>query len=473
MKPKATNYSYLSIIPDELKIYKYQDYFYNFLNKFKSSFTSKQNSTPLETITIMNSDEKITKLINSNTSRIQTPENNVIHHLKLLKDNELFKLPYSILQHEAIIDIIQNNSLPFDASDNVANRLLHYAVEYGHIDLVKWLLYNGADPNYVDESGNQPLHSAVIRRHLQILQLLIDFGANLDAKNRLGAQAIHLACEANFLEGLELLLDIAVDVNTPDEQGATPVHYCCFNDSAACLQMLIQVGGNIYQPDALGKYPIHEAISQSSLQCIKILLDYNQYDIQVDNESETTLSTHFKQNINSFVSTNMDNYKTISIFNRKYSISSNDLTKESRNITNSYEFDMKRQKFNQTIRKQFKKEQLINLLDGEGLAPIHTAANSGSIELLNICLQYNPDVLATDHNGQTVLHYAALRGDLECVKAIIGSISLEEQSKLIQCPNKNEETCLHLAAKQNFVDMVDYLISLVMNLLTYLTYNFL
>ncbi|RTG83880.1 transient receptor potential cation channel subfamily A member 1 [Schistosoma bovis] len=456
IESKTTNYSYLNIIPEELKIYKFQDHFYNFFNKLRSSLNSKRNSTKLTTISATDPNGRITDLVNSNIPEIQLTSDDRLQSLKYLKDNELSK-------YEDIIYTIQNDSIPLNSFDNVTNRMLHYSMEYGYTDLVKWLLNNGADPNYTNELGNQPIHSAVSRKHVQILQLLIDFGAKVDAKNRLGAQAIHLACEADFVEGLELLLEIAVDANTPDEQGATPVHYCCFNDSAACLQMLIQAGGNIYQTDALGKYPIHEAISQSSLQCLKILLDYNQYDMQARNEPTTTITEPSCQIINSMI-TNTENHKSISVFSRKYSTSSNKFNSGSKNLTNSFELEMRQEKLNQRMRKPFKKQQLIHLRDGEGLAPIHAAASSGSIELLNICLQYNPDVLAKDQNGQTVLHYAALRGDLECVKAIIKNISLEEQTKLIHCSNENQETCLHLAAKHNFVDMVDYLISLGSNI---------
>uniref|UniRef100_A0A095AML9 Transient receptor potential cation channel subfamily A member 1 n=1 Tax=Schistosoma haematobium TaxID=6185 RepID=A0A095AML9_SCHHA len=456
IESKTTNYSYLNIIPEELKIYKFQDHFYNFLNKLRSSLNSKRNSTKLTTISETDPNGRITDLVNSNIPEIQMTSYDGLQNLKYLKDNELSK-------YEDIIYAIQNDSIPLNSSDNMTNRILHYSVEYGYTDLVKWLLNNGADPNYINELGNQPIHSAVSRKHVQILQLLIDFGAKVDAKNRLGAQAIHLACEADFIEGLELLLEIAVDANTPDEQGATPVHYCCFNDSAACLQMLIQAGGNIYQTDALGKYPIHEAISQSSLQCLKILLDYNQYDMQAHNEPMTTITEPSWQIVNSMI-TNTENHKSISVFSRKYSTGSNKFNSGSKDLTNSFEFEMRQEKLNQRMRKPFKKQQLIHLRDVEGLAPIHAVASSGSIELLNICLQYNPDVLAKDQNGQTVLHYAALRGDLECVKAIIKNISLEKQTKLIQCSNENQETCLHLAAKHNFVDMVDYLISLGSNI---------
>ncbi|KAH8878003.1 Alpha-latrocrustotoxin-Lt1a [Schistosoma japonicum] len=450
---QLTNYSSLSIIPKELIIYKFRDYFYDTLKSCKLFFTSKFNSTKPTKITVIDPNGMIIDLINVDKDEIPLNKDDERQYLNVLEENKLFKLPNSLFQYDDIVNTFQNDSLSLNTTENNINRMLHYAVKSGHTDLVKWLLINGADPNYIDELENQLLHYTIISKHLQIFQLLIDFGAKVDVKNRLGAQAIHLACEADFLEGLEVLLEITVDPNTPDEQGATPVHYCCFNDSAACLQFLMKAGGSIYQPDALGKYPIHEAISQSSLQCVKILLECNQYDIQQHNESMTTIKVPSWHEYNSSVSNKLNSYKFASIFSRKYSILSNNSTEKPKKFSDSFEFSIHHDECNQRINKLSKIQQLINLLDGEGFAPIHTAANSGSFELINICLQHKPDILVKDNNGQTVLHYAALRGDLECIKLIIENIKPEEQFTLIHCSNDKEETCLHIAAKHNFVNM--------------------
>lgn len=38
---------------------------------------------------------------------------------------------------------------------------LHFAVYRGHVEVIKKLLMNGADPNTQDENGNSPLNFAV------------------------------------------------------------------------------------------------------------------------------------------------------------------------------------------------------------------------------------------------------------------------------------------------------------------------
>lgn len=107
--------------------------------------------------------------------------------------------------------------------------------------------------------------------------------------------------------------------------------------------------------------------------------------MQAHNEPTTTITEPSWQIINSMI-TNTENHKSISVFSRKYSTSSDKFNSGSKDLTNSFEFGMRQEKLNQRMKKPFKKQQLIHLRDGEGLAPIHAAASSGSIELLNVSI---------------------------------------------------------------------------------------
>nr|CAH8847116.1 unnamed protein product [Trichobilharzia regenti] len=454
---KINNYchNYPKVIPEELKVHTFKDQLYNFLCRIKSSVSLKQTPVELRKITVRNSKDELNDVLHMNSSHAQLRTYEELKILKLLEDVKSFRLPNSVTQYEDVVSTLQNSSASSITFEKIINALLHYAIQYNHIDFVEWLLICGADPNNINELGDQPIHSAVLGKHLQILRLLIDFGAKVDMKNQQGAQPIHLAGEGNFLEGLELLLELTQDVNILDDVGATPIHYCCFKDSAECLLLLIEHGGNIYQPNVFGTYPIHEAISQLSLRCVKILLEYNKHDLQMSTETKQTDNTDLS------VTGISVNNKSTSIFNRKFSLISNNFS-INRHVSPSTpsRFSMEQRCSNHGSDQPIKPLQLIHLPDCQGFAPIHMAANSGSIELMKICLQEKANILTKVYNGQTVLHYCALRGDLECIKFIIESIQPEEIKILIECANENGETCLHLAAMQNYVNMVEYLISL-------------
>jgi len=71
------------------------------------------------------------------------------------------------------------------------------AVTSGHTDIVKWLLENGANPNYRYGPGYSPLLAAAANGHLEILKLLLAHGADLRATSNDGKSALALATERN------------------------------------------------------------------------------------------------------------------------------------------------------------------------------------------------------------------------------------------------------------------------------------
>jgi ankyrin repeat protein len=59
------------------------------------------------------------------------------------------------------------------------------AVEFGHHELARWLLGQGADANARadDRSGQTALHSAAWNGDLEMIRLLVDAGADLRARD--------------------------------------------------------------------------------------------------------------------------------------------------------------------------------------------------------------------------------------------------------------------------------------------------
>ena len=51
---------------------------------------------------------------------------------------------------------------------------LHCASSNGHLDAVKLLIENGADPEDINENGWTPLHGAAQNGHLRVVKYFID-----------------------------------------------------------------------------------------------------------------------------------------------------------------------------------------------------------------------------------------------------------------------------------------------------------
>ena len=79
------------------------------------------------------------------------------------------------------------------------------AVTSGHEEVVKWLLKNGAEPNYRYSNNYSPLLNAAANRHLGILKLLQAYGADLQAKTSDGKNALAYAEERKHAAVAEYL----------------------------------------------------------------------------------------------------------------------------------------------------------------------------------------------------------------------------------------------------------------------------
>jgi ankyrin repeat protein len=77
---------------------------------------------------------------------------------------------------------------------------LHYASTNGHLEIVRFLLDNGAYVDPESPNGTTALMMAARGGHIQIVKLLIDRGANISNSNQLNLTAIDFALANNQTE---------------------------------------------------------------------------------------------------------------------------------------------------------------------------------------------------------------------------------------------------------------------------------
>ena len=70
---------------------------------------------------------------------------------------------------------------------------LHYAAHYGHLEVARYLLEQGAERDKATIDGKTSLHLAAIWGHLEIAKLLMVYGADLNARNNDGQLPIDVA----------------------------------------------------------------------------------------------------------------------------------------------------------------------------------------------------------------------------------------------------------------------------------------
>ncbi|KAF8541975.1 hypothetical protein BDD12DRAFT_775371, partial [Trichophaea hybrida] len=110
-----------------------------------------------------------------------------------------------------------------DVKDIDTTTLLSYVSRFGYLELVKYLLVNGADISAADEYGSTPLHLASRYGHEAVAWLLLDKGANVSTAQKDGSTPLHLALRYGHDAVARLLLDKGANISAADKYGRTPL----------------------------------------------------------------------------------------------------------------------------------------------------------------------------------------------------------------------------------------------------------
>ncbi|XP_043461513.1 ankyrin-1-like isoform X2 [Leptopilina heterotoma] len=204
---------------------------------------------------------------------------------------------------------------------------LYFACFNGRVDVVKFLLENKVDPNYVVGSYLTPLHAAILNKHNSIVEMLLNHGANVNPKikNKSGKKTVEvnyfcspLICAARTQNGkvIEMLLQRDSVVNTkvqsvdynkkksmyyrrsePEDEyerklifgtfdsdklskeysdhsqmGFTPLHFAIKGNKQAIAQLLLDHGANINESSEFGLTPLCLACERNDVDLVKFVL---------------------------------------------------------------------------------------------------------------------------------------------------------------------------------------------------------
>lgn len=136
--------------------------------------------------------------------------------IKACEDGDLEKVK-SIVEKVTDINLEYNDWTP-----------LTKASEKGHLNIVKYLLENGAEIDKENGYGWTPLMCASMNGFLDIVKYLVDKGANIEIKTDSKWTALTFASMEGRLEVVKYLIKSGADVNVRDDKNRSIID-CILN----------------------------------------------------------------------------------------------------------------------------------------------------------------------------------------------------------------------------------------------------
>ncbi len=244
------------------------------------------------------------------------------------------------------------------SKDNRNCTLLHFAANGGHMELVRYLLSEGADINAQDLDGDTPLHWVTYKPKPAVAEILIKNGADLNIKNRNRRTPIFVAVrDVRNIELVRLFLSNNANLNITDIEGWNLLKTAVFFGLTEMVDIFIAGGIDIPVNGEEGKEMLHIAAGKGQHNLINEMIKKG-----ADVESRINFGTVLHSSVKSGNTEIVNNF-----ISRGFDL----------NERNIY-----------------------------GLTPLHIAVSEGKLELIELLLKKGADINIKNYEGKTPFNLA-------------------------------------------------------------------
>ena len=364
------------------------------------------------------------------------------------------------------------------------NTPLHVACLRGDLDTARALTsIKGCNINLQNKEGNTPLHIASSRRYLEVVKLLvtlkdcdINYTSNrgdtpfslacqsslevvkfLSAQKRCetfiqnsdGNTPLHHACAQSRLDIVKFLVsDLKHEVNCENNDGNTPLSWSlvCVTrwKNLSIVQFFVSLPQcHINHQNKEGNTPLHLACQEGHADAVVLLSDVEHCNFNLQNRHGQTPAQIAMKLSHANILQVMPLPSLLSSVNQKEWISIIDLLSRGRELTVPSHFQSKLEVVKFVVQHKLWDPKCPN---ENGSIALHFAS-SDLVEYL--VHEQRCDVNHQNKRGNTPLHVACLKGDLDKLRALT---SIE--GCIIQLQNEEGNTPLHLACQEGHADAV-------------------
>lgn len=311
---------------------------------------------------------------------------------------------------EEAIRLLKGNDALMTALDNGACQPIHLAAMGGHIELMEWLVDNGADPNVPtpNDWGTQPINWAAQNGQAEAVRWLIEHGVDPHTSTNFKLEPIHVAAMHARVEVIDVLVGLGVDPATAvdDNWGTQPIHYAATNGHLETVKRLLEHGADAKALNKFDVQPIHSASEGGHVDVMTWLAEHGA-DLAVG-DTNGWLSIHFAAN-----NGRLEAVKWLVEKGADPKALNDGKFQPIHQAAQNGHLEVVKWLVESGV------DPLTATGDDWGSHPIHNASVGGHIDTVKWLLEHGEDVNCADKYGFTPLHEAAAGNQLEAAKALV------------------------------------------------------
>ena len=296
---------------------------------------------------------------------------------------------------------------------------LHYACRCGNIQIVNYLIENGADINYrYNITDRTALFDAALHQQNDVVEFLLSKGVNIKEVDEKGHNMLHYAISFSNIKLCELLIKNGLDPNKVSYEGDSSISIMPLvtdNNSIAIADLLLKNGANINHQNKDSETVLHFIAKHAKpyLPLLKFLL-----------ESGANPNIRCKNKRNAF-------HEAACL-----------------GIT-------------EVVEALIPKMDDINIQDIDGMNALHYAVTANNINIVKILIKNNADLNLANKELYTATYFAVYNNNLEMLKL------LAENGANLYLKNYIGSSLMHIAAAVGSFKIVSYLINQGLNINSY------
>lgn len=364
------------------------------------------------------------------------------------------------------VSLLIENGADIEAKDIDNWTALHYAAAFASLQTVEALVDNGADKNSLTKDGNIPVNYAkdeTIKTYLSggkigredteevVEEETKETAADETAENTETSETItedELNNELDTTQNGSIVDPTVVDLDPKQLELLIAVK----NNDIIAVNALLKENVNPNFVDEEGYSPLHRAVLNNNLDVVNVLLSYKDIDTEIKLPYEASVDDWYLGGATPLLVASYTG--NADIVNALIEAGSDIRAKDDIDGATTIHIASANGN-NEVINILLNKDNtLINEADSMKDTPLHWASIKNQTDTISLLLANGADTKLTNSDGNTVLHYAAMYGDVNTVNVL-----LEADSSLASVENNEGITPIYYAIVVSDNDILSSIIN--------------